>query len=139
MAGRAPSICNEPGCAALVPNGSRGRCPTHSRSSRWTTPTRSRTSTAGHKARRRRILRRDPTCKLAYPGCTITSTICDHVRALALGGSDTDNNCQGVCSHCHRIKTSREGHYAAGHNVPTPIQEPPERPVEMPRVIHLRG
>ncbi len=42
-----------------------------------------RTATTAHKARRLRILRRDPMCQLGYAGCTGTSIICDHVIPLA--------------------------------------------------------
>ncbi|MFJ9613224.1 HNH endonuclease [Streptomyces noursei] len=29
----------------------------------------------------------------------------DHVRPLALGGTDTDRNVQVLCRRCHRLKT----------------------------------
>jgi 5-methylcytosine-specific restriction protein A len=58
---------------------------------------------------RPRILRRDPTCQLGYPGCTHTSTQVDHIVA---GDDHLDHNLQGVCGPCHAIKSSAEGHAA---------------------------
>ncbi len=34
------------------------------------------------------------------------------ITALALGGADTDDNCQAACQPRHRRKTSHEGHHA---------------------------
>ncbi|MFE7115836.1 HNH endonuclease [Streptomyces sp. NPDC057654] len=32
----------------------------------------------------------------------------DHVRPLAMGGTDTDGNVQVLCRGCHKLKTSTE-------------------------------
>lgn len=37
----------------------------------------------------------------------------DHIKALANGGTDTDDNLQGLCDECHAIKTTQDlGHHA---------------------------
>lgn len=57
---------------------------------------------------RRRILKRDPVCKLAIPGvCTGASDQVDHIVDAADGGPDTDENLQGCCAPCHRYKSAR--------------------------------
>jgi 5-methylcytosine-specific restriction protein A len=117
---RAPKCCSEIGCTILVHDG-KSRCPAHRGESRWAPRTgTSRTGTKAHKARRARILRRDPLCKLAYPGCTGTSTVADHIRPLAANGADTESNMQGACRSCSDKKTSQEAHFLAGHDVPCP-------------------
>ena len=118
---RAPKICSQEGCSTLTYDDA-SRCPEHHRrNGKWGPKVgTNRTATTAHKARRLRILRRDPMCQLGYAGCTGTSTICDHVIPLAAGGPDTDSNCQGVCRSCSDKKTSKEGHYLAGHNVERP-------------------
>ncbi|RNL66255.1 HNH endonuclease [Nocardioides marmoriginsengisoli] len=63
----------------------------------------------------KRMLDRDPVCKLRYPGewhtnkgwvsCTIASTEVDHI------GSNEDHspkNLRGVCSNCHRRRTQEQ-------------------------------
>jgi len=58
---------------------------------------------------RARILRRDPVCVLAYPGCTVTSTEVDHGDA----GTDADWNLRGVCASCHKQRTQAQAQAAA--------------------------
>jgi 5-methylcytosine-specific restriction enzyme A len=55
------------------------------------------------------ILARDPICKLRYHGCTGKSTQVDHIRR---GDDHSYTNLQGVCAHCHAIKSAREGRQA---------------------------
>lgn len=65
---------------------------------------------------RARILRAHPDCQLGYPGCTFDSTEADHIvnhaTARRLGWpderTDSEENGQGVCKSCHRVKTARE-------------------------------
>ena len=57
---------------------------------------------------RTKTLMRDPICRLGYPGCTVVSTMADHVIGIASGGVDTLENLQGVCSSCHALKTQTE-------------------------------
>jgi hypothetical protein len=126
---RAPTVCLE--CTTLVYDGS-GRCHQHQRrSGKWDSKKgrTNRTATSEHKKRRKRILKRDPLCKLAYEGiCTRISTICDHIIPLGaaqlVGATvaqlDTDDYCRGVCRPCSDRVTSLAGHYIAGHNVECP-------------------
>lgn len=59
----------------------------------------------GHWQRiRKRILQRDPVC--TTPGCDQPSTEVDHLTPLAQGGTNADNNLQGLCKPCHSRKTS---------------------------------
>lgn len=65
------------------------------------------------KAVRRRILRRDPTCRCTgcrhHNGpCASPSTIADHIVPKAEGGSDQETNGQGLCAPCHDEKTRAE-------------------------------
>jgi 5-methylcytosine-specific restriction endonuclease McrA len=51
------------------------------------------------------------------PGiCTDLATVIGDVKALGLGGTDSDDNSQVACAPCHRRKTSLEGHRAHGHH-----------------------
>lgn len=37
----------------------------------------------------------------------------DHIVALTNGGTDTDDNLQGLCADCHKDKTAEDlGHHA---------------------------
>lgn len=136
MTPRAARLCGHPECVALV-YGTDRRCAEHRREGRWPTKTgTNRTVTNEHKQRRLRVLARDPLCQLRYEGvCTGISTVCDHIVPLAAGGADTDDGCQGVCEPCGNVKTSREAHFLAGHDVPcpwptegSPKSTPPQRP-----------
>ncbi|WP_235096089.1 HNH endonuclease [Streptomyces sp. A1-5] len=44
-------------------------------------------------------------CRLSFPASAVDV---DHVRPLALGGTDTDGNVQVLCRGCHRLKTCTE-------------------------------
>ena len=128
MTRRAPKICSHQGCVALVYDGGR-HCAEHVKLHRWQGTDTRRTSTAAHKARRARVLRRDGgVCQLGYEGvCVHPATECDHVISIADGGEDTDENCVAACKPCHARKTSLEGHRARGHNVASVSRTP--RPV----------
>lgn len=59
------------------------------------------------------VRRRDKTCRLQYPGCTQRIEEMDHIEGLAaLGIPRTPvldaRDIQGVCAHCHAIKTQRQ-------------------------------
>ena len=43
------------------------------------------------------------------------STTADHVVDRADGGSDDDDNLQGVCTGCHSSKTARTRGFAKGN------------------------
>lgn len=56
---------------------------------------------------RKRVLARDPTCKI----CGVRpSTHCDHIRAKT--DDDRPSQLQGVCATCHALKSSAEGNAA---------------------------
>ena len=55
---------------------------------------------------RERHFRLNPLCVMcACQGRTAAATELDHRLALGLGGTDTDDNRQGLCSDCHAEKT----------------------------------
>ncbi|BBU23276.1 HNH endonuclease signature motif containing protein [Mycobacterium xenopi] len=59
------------------------------------------------------VRRRDKTCQLAYPGCTQRIDEMDHIIGLAAQGIPrtpvlSANEIQGVCRHCHAIKTQAQ-------------------------------
>jgi len=57
---------------------------------------------------RRRILKRDPECRVRIPGvCSLKSTQVDHIIDVADGGPDEDFNLQGCCAPCHAYKSAR--------------------------------
>lgn len=59
---------------------------------------------------RERILKRDPCCMLCrLKGIIRESVQVDHKVPLHDGGSNGDDNLQGICLECHRIKTASEG------------------------------
>src|SRR5690606_1828016 len=53
---------------------------------------------------RRRVLRRDPACRV--DGCSSPSTEVDHIRP---GHDHSESNLRGICSFHHRRKSSMEG------------------------------
>lgn len=57
------------------------------------------------KAQKRTILQRDPLCRAC---CNNPSTIADHIRPTAEGGTNTVDNGQGLCGGCHDRKTEQE-------------------------------
>lgn len=116
---RAPKVCNELGCAALVYAEGRRRCDVHYRPFGGKGGTSSRTTTSAHKRRRLRVLGRAAyRCQIRYSDiCIGTATDCDHIVPLTEGGTDTDDNCQSACRPCHLRKTSAEAHRAQGHSV----------------------
>ncbi len=69
----------------------------------------------------RRILERDAhRCYLRGSDCIGNATEVDHIRSLARGGTDTDDNKAAICPPCHRAKTIGERARAAS------IRRPPE-------------
>lgn len=79
-------------------------------------------------ATRARILTRDPICrcrgcKWHLSPCTKRSTEADHILEAADGGSDHEDNGQGLCKACHAQKT-------AAHANATRWQTTARRPAE---------
>lgn len=86
-----------------------------------------RTSTADHKARVKRVLKRDGhLCQLRLAGCTIGADAMDHIIGTAAGGAETDDNCQAACKNCNDLKAqqeAREGRVRKGRRRP-PARHP---------------
>ena len=66
---------------------------------------------AGQRLRLRR-LRAEPLCRdCAARGVIRRSTVPDHIRPLALGGLDVDENVRCLCDDCHLFRTAQQfGH-----------------------------
>lgn len=74
----------------------------------WQGSNRSSRLPSDWKKRRQRVLKRDGyVCQLQYEGCTFDAEEVDHIEA----GKDDHRiqALQSACSHCHAIKSSREG------------------------------
>ena len=57
------------------------------------------------KSTRQRILERDPLCCECLKNL---SNECDHIIPKNQGGTDNDDNMQGLCKSCHSTKTLKE-------------------------------
>ncbi len=58
---------------------------------------------------RKRRLRNEPLCRMCKAEGKVTAaTEVDHIDPLALGGEDTDENCQSLCAEHHLLKTASE-------------------------------
>jgi 5-methylcytosine-specific restriction protein A len=110
---RAPKVCGEIGCAAIVYEGKR-KCPQHYKPFGGKGGTSSRTTTSAHKRRRLRVLgRAGYRCQIQYPDiCIGTATDFDHITPLAEGGQDSDHNGQAACRPCHARKSAVEARRA---------------------------
>jgi hypothetical protein len=166
---RAPHICSEAGCPQLIPAGAGARCPEHARESAGrfgsVRNSRDRTSTAGHRARQQFTLHQaGGQCQIRYDAiCIGTATVFDHIISIKMWDLlpaeirarvtrdmlDTAPwNRQASCGPCSRRKSSMEGHYIAGHDVPRPFDldvipqhvrdGAPATSVRIPRPITLR-
>jgi 5-methylcytosine-specific restriction protein A len=62
----------------------------------------------------RRLRRTKGLCELCLAkGRIEVATEVDHIKPLAKGGDDTDENTQNLCRDCHAEKTARDfGHKA---------------------------
>lgn len=61
-----------------------------------------------------------PDSECERQGRVRTWTQLDHRVAIVNGGTDTDDNRQGLCDECHELKTARDlGH----HKVPTTFDD----------------
>ncbi|WP_395391584.1 HNH endonuclease signature motif containing protein [Novosphingobium sp. BL-8A] len=62
-----------------------------------------------HEIMRAIVLREEPLCRPCQEeGRISASTIADHIKPLAEGGTGDRENYQGICAPCHRIKTAAE-------------------------------
>lgn len=100
--------CRQPGCPRLAADNGfcsedaikQGAASYAARGSR-----RERGYPANWEKVRLHVLARDPYCK----GCEAAiSTEADHIKPLERGGSNHDDNLQGLCKPCHSIKTQLE-------------------------------
>ena len=64
---------------------------------------------SAHRARVVRIKRGNFACAIRGPRCTGRATTSDHIIALGLGGTDTDENSQPACQACNEWKAALEG------------------------------
>lgn len=105
----APRPCTQPGCGALVHDGS-GRCDAHQRKS-WAPRYRHVKRIRGSKLKRLRdeLLHRKPLCEeCERNGRVSASTVRDHIVPLAEGGTEDESNIQALCDPCHDAKSKRE-------------------------------
>uniref|UniRef100_UPI0035CC7EB9 HNH endonuclease n=1 Tax=uncultured Sphingomonas sp. TaxID=158754 RepID=UPI0035CC7EB9 len=60
-------------------------------------------------AQRRRRLAAEPLCRIcAERGIVAAATVPDHIKPLALGGSDDDTNIRCLCKPCHDEVTAEQ-------------------------------
>ncbi|MFF0630668.1 HNH endonuclease [Streptomyces sp. NPDC004296] len=95
----------------------RGRCDVHDRAHEGRPSVRARRSRGRQRAKRfdaaarlrRRVQERGSAwCDWCLGDFPADAVDVDHVRPLALGGTDTDGNVQVLCRGCHALKTSTE-------------------------------
>ena len=55
-------------------------------------------------ARRARVLKEEPNCRL----CGARSIEVDHIKAHADGGTDERSNLRGLCGDCHKKHTAEQ-------------------------------
>lgn len=60
-------------------------------------------------AQRKRRLTAEPLCRMCRTkGLTTAADVIDHEKPLALGGTDTDDNCRALCHPCHDKVTRQQ-------------------------------
>lgn len=58
---------------------------------------------------RRARLMAEPLCRICKSnGKVKASTTPDHIKPLALGGADTNDNIRCLCADCHRLVTAEQ-------------------------------
>jgi len=63
-------------------------------------------------ALRKARLSREPLCRhCKAKGKTTLAVTVDHIKPLAQGGQDIDENCQSICLSCHEAKTAKDMGY----------------------------
>ncbi len=116
MPSAAPKPCSHPGCGVLVRDNT-SRCVKHQREAWAKKPTATKRIT-GRKlqALRHELFRRQPLCVMCEAkGLVVLATQRDHIQSLEEGGTDTDDNTQGLCAPCHEGKSLAERLRARGH------------------------
>lgn len=99
-------------CGVAVTDGS-NRCALHKRPERpaWAqvAPTYKRESGRRLQRKRAELFAREPYCRrCADKGFVTLAVIRDHIKPLAEGGDDTDDNVQPLCQACSDAKTKAE-------------------------------
>ncbi len=105
----APKPCTHPGCGTLVRDGS-GRCTKHSKPA-WSKPVTATKRVTGRRlqAMRAELFTRCPLCvECERKGRVTLATQRDHIKPLAEGGTDTEDNVQALCAECHESKSLQE-------------------------------
>lgn len=111
----APKPCSQVGCGVAVHDGS-SRCDQHKREKWAKKPTATKRVT-GRKlqAMRERLFKADPLCAECRRNDRVTlATQRDHIKPLAEGGTDDDDNVQGLCMDCHDAKSKAESQRGFG-------------------------
>lgn len=105
----APKPCSAPGCGVLVHDGS-GRCAKHPRATWGKQPTATKRVTGRRlQQMRQELFRRSPLCaECERLGRVTLATQRDHIKPLAEGGTDDDDNVQALCGPCHEGKSLQE-------------------------------
>jgi 5-methylcytosine-specific restriction protein A len=96
---RACIICGKPS----VPG--RSRCEIHGgKAWKRTDPASKHRYGKDWQARRARVLREEPNCRL----CGARTSEADHIVAHADGGTDARSNLRGLCGDCHKKHTAEQ-------------------------------
>ncbi len=121
----APKPCSQPGCGVLVRDGT-SRCPKHKREAWAKSPTAAKRVTGRRlQALRERLFTDNPLCvECERQGRVTLATQRDHVISLAEGGTDEDDNVQGLCRACHDTKSRQES--VRGRNGPVRVSLLPD-------------
>lgn len=83
------------------------KAPGHGIKTPWASSTRRRRLPPDWPAIQTAVLERDShTCQLRDNGCTGLASHADHITA---GDDHAMTNLQAACTHCHAIKSAREG------------------------------
>ena len=109
MPNAAPRPCTHPGCGVLVRDGT-NRCERHPRPA-WTKREDAPQRIGGRRRQelRAQLLRSQPLCaECERQGRVTLATERDHIVPLAEGGTEDDNNVQGLCPPCHEAKSLGE-------------------------------
>jgi len=86
------------------------RCSKHQREAWAKKPTATKRITGRRlQVMRTDLFRREPLCvQCKAQGLVVLATQRDHIRPLAEGGSDSEDNTQGLCEPCHEAKSLAE-------------------------------
>lgn len=110
----APRQCKHHGCGALVTDGT-SRCSRHKLEQWAKRPEVKRQTGRALQRKREELFRREPLCRSCRQnGHTTLATVRDHIKPLAEGGTDDDDNIQPLCSDCHDVKSKDERLRARG-------------------------